>query len=157
MGCPHLELDSFYWGPNWTPREASTFRTEVRSAIACESWVADGNYHAVRDLVWGRADTLIWLDYTIGTVLLRLIKRTFRRLVMREELWNGNRERGWEHLTRKSLFLWAFQTHWRRRRSYGVVTARDYPHLEVKRFYSPTEAEDWLAGVNRGGEAAHRK
>ena len=158
LGCPHLELDSYHWGPNWTPRETETFRAEVGSAVSADRWVADGNYHVVRDLVWGRADTLVWLDYSIGTVLLRLIRRTARRVGTREELWQGNREQLWVHLaTRDSLFLWALKTHWRRRRKYEeLLTRGDFPHLEVKRFYSPAEAEKWLenlAATNRAEEA----
>lgn len=153
LDCPHLELDAFYWGPDWTPREPASFRAEVASAVAGERWVADGNYHAVRDLVWGRADTLVWLDYTIGTVLLRLVGRTVRRVRTREELWQGNREQLWVHLaTRKSLFLWALQTHWRRRRKYEELLGRgDFPHLRLKRFYSPVEAEYWLASFDDEG------
>lgn len=149
LGCPHIELDSFYWGPDWTPRHKSRFRANVAAAAASGRWVADGNYHKVRDIVWGRADTLVWLDYSIGTILRQLLWRTARRVATREELWNGNRERLWDHLaTRKSLFLWALQTHWRRRRRYEeLVERREFPHLEVKRFYSPRESEKWLTGL----------
>ena len=146
LGCRHIELDSHYWGPNWTPRDTEEFRASVRTAAAQECWVADGNYHKVRDLLWSRADTLVWLDYSIGTILSRLIVRTVRRVVSREELWNGNRENIWWHLaTRKSLFLWALQTHWRRRLTYSRFLAEDeFRHLGVRRLYSPREAEAWL-------------
>lgn len=149
LGCPHLELDSFYWGSHWTPRDKSRFRADVAAAAASERWVADGNYHAVRDIVWNRADTLVWLDYSIGRILQQLLWRTGRRVATREELWNGNRERLHIHLaTRQSLFVWALQTHWRRRRRYQELVERgEFPHLEVKRFYSPREAEKWLTSL----------
>ncbi len=54
--------------------------------------MVDGNYGAVRDLVWERADTVVWLDLPRPVVMRRVIFRTVRRAVTREELWNGNRE-----------------------------------------------------------------
>lgn len=51
-----------------------------------------GNYGRVRDLLWPRADTIVWLDYAFPLVLGRLTARTVRRAVTGEILWNGNRE-----------------------------------------------------------------
>ena len=71
----------------------------------------------MRDLVWGRAELLVWLDYPLPLVLGRVVRRTLQRIVTREELWSGNREQ-WRHLfTRESLWLWALQTHHRRRKT----------------------------------------
>ena len=150
LDCVHIELDAHYWGPAWTPRRSEEFVAAVGEAAANDRWTSDGNYHKVRDLLWSRATTLVWLDYSIGTVLSRLLARTVRRAFTREELWNGNRENLWGHLTsRDSLFLWALKTHWRRRRTYGALLAEGrYPHLEVYRFYTPAQAEAWLVGLD---------
>lgn len=37
-----------------------------------------GNYGAVRDLLWPRADTIVWMDYSLPLVLHRLTARTYR-------------------------------------------------------------------------------
>ena len=65
--------------------------------VAGDGWVVDGNYSAVRDLVWDRADTVVWLDLPRLVVVRRITTRSIRRVVRREELWNGNRER-WRNL-----------------------------------------------------------
>src|SRR5579883_1503505 len=112
LRCPHIELDALHWGPDWTPVARDCFRAHTRRAVAGDAWVADGNYRQVRDLVWGRADTIVWLDYPLRTVLPRLLRRTLRRCLSHEVLWHGNRERlRTQFLSRDSLFLWALQTH----------------------------------------------
>ena len=88
----HIELDALQWEPNWTPAEPQGFRDRVTAALSGDRWVVDGNYSAVRDIVWAKADTVVFLDYPFGLVLRRLLWRTWRRSLHREELWNGNRE-----------------------------------------------------------------
>src|SRR6266478_8449083 len=90
--CPHIELDTLYWQPNWTPRPPEEFRNLVAQALSQDCWVTDGNYSIVRDLVWSRATTVIWLNYVFPTVLWRALTRTLRRVLTQEELFSGNRE-----------------------------------------------------------------
>src|SRR3954447_13333282 len=97
LGCPHIERDAFQWEANWTPTTDTVFQARVMEAVKGERWVADGNFSRVRDIVWGRADTLIWLDYPLWLILWRLSKRSWQRVRQHELLWNGNRE-SWSHL-----------------------------------------------------------
>jgi adenylate kinase family enzyme len=107
MGVPVIELDALHWGPGWTEEPPPAFRARIAKAVEADAWVVDGNYSVARDLTWGRADTLVWLDYRLAVVLWRLFKRTNRRIWSREELWNGNRERFSDaYLSRESLYLW---------------------------------------------------
>src|SRR6516162_9201298 len=92
LDIPHVELDALFWEPNWTPVSPEIFRERVAQALCSDHWVTDGNFSQVRDLTWGRATTVIWLDYGVRTMLMRLMHRTFRRIFTHEELWNGNRE-----------------------------------------------------------------
>jgi adenylate kinase family enzyme len=145
----HIELDAFMHEPNWTPARPEVFRERVERAVATERWVVDGNYGQVRDIVWPRADMVVWLDYTLPRVLLQLFRRTMRRLATREELWNGNRERWRTHfLSRESLFLWAIQTHRRRRREWPEHF-RDlkHQHLSVVRLRSPGATSTWVERI----------
>ncbi len=146
LGYPHVELDELHWGPGWTAADTASFRAETSRALAGDRWVVDGNYAAVRDIVWSRADTILWLDYSVGTVLSRLLVRTVRRSLGSETLWNGNRERFWvQFTTRESIILWMFKTHWRRRKEYPLLLAApEYAHLRSFRFYSPRQTQAWL-------------
>ena len=93
-------------------------------------------------LVLDAADTVVWLDLPLYVWLPRLLRRTGRRLTGRERIWNDNREtlRG-AFWGRKSLFGYALESHFRRRRSWPAELAgRRVVHLRSTR-----EVERWLA------------
>ncbi len=145
VGCEHVELDALFHEAGWTPAETEAFRARVEARLSGPAWVVDGNYASVRDLTWGRADLLIWLDFPLPLVLWRLFWRVMRRSLRREMLWNGNAESLRTHfLTRESLFLWAVQSHRPRRRTYPAQLAAHGP--AVARIRSPREMERWLRG-----------
>jgi adenylate kinase family enzyme len=146
LGIFHVELDALHWGPNWTPVSLEVFRERTAQALSGDAWVVDGNYGKVRDVVWNRADTVVWLDYSLPIILGRLAWRTLRRVFTEEELWGSNRERlTTQFFTRDSLFLWALGTYPRRRREYPILfQMREYAHLAVVRLCSPRAAREWL-------------
>lgn len=147
FGCPHVEIDAIHWGPHWTELPLEQFRAQIVAALSGDRWTIDGNYKVVRDLVWARADTIIWLDYALPVTLWRLIKRTLRRIVTQEELWNGNRE-SWRTALwgRDAIIWWALKTHRRRRKQYPELLARpEYAGLIVVRLRSPRATRQWLS------------
>ena len=146
LGAPHIELDALHWEPNWVMAELDVFRERVERAVAADRWVVDGNYSKTRDLVWSRADTVVWLDYAFALTFARLLRRTLARVISAEELWNGNRERfADQFLSRDSLFLWAIQAYPRYRATFPKLLASDaYAHLRVIRLRTPRAAELWL-------------
>jgi energy-coupling factor transporter ATP-binding protein EcfA2 len=79
LHVPHVELDSLYFGPEFSTAPLPLLRERTSAAIAGDRWVTDGNKRAVRDLVWPRADTIVWLDYPLRVSLWRLAKRARRR------------------------------------------------------------------------------
>jgi hypothetical protein len=135
-----------HWEPNWTMAELDVFRYRVAAQVSADHWVIDGNYSKVRDLVWGRADTVVWLDYPFAVTFARLVRRTLARLRSGEELWNGNRERIGQLLSRDSLLVWAVRTYPRYRATFPTLLAdQSYAHLRVVRLRAPRGAEKWLA------------
>ncbi len=145
----HVELDALHWDPHWTPAPTPIFRARTTAALGDAAWIVDGNYGKVRDIVWSGADTVIWLDYSLSIILWRLTLRTFRRVVTRVELWNGNRERfGEQFFSRDSIFLWALTTYRRRRREYPALFVQPaYAHLIVIHLRSPRSTRRLLAAV----------
>lgn len=149
LGLPHVELDALNWGPNWRQRPPEEFLALVAQATCGDGWVVCGNYSRTRSSLWPWADTAVWLDYPLPVIMWRLWWRTLKRFATREELWNGNKERLWEHFfTRRSLFLWALQSYGRRRREYpALFNGPQYAHMEVIHLRSPSQTEKWLGEV----------
>src|SRR5437870_1727664 len=111
LGVSFVELDALAWGPNWTLVPVDVFKERVARAVEGDAWVIDGNYggRGARDLVWPRADTVIWLDPPISVIFARLLERAVRRIRSRDELWRGTGNRETfrnQFLARETLFWW---------------------------------------------------
>ena len=150
LGYPHIELDALHWEPNWTEAPLDVFRARVDAALRGETWVVDGNYSQVRDTVWSRADTVVWIDYALPVIFWRLWWRTLKRIVTREELWGGNRENARNvFFSRDSLFLWVLTSRPRHRRDYPLLLKKpEYAHLQLIHLHSPRETDQWLSEIS---------
>jgi adenylate kinase family enzyme len=148
LGADFLELDSVYHQADWVPLPTEEFRRRVSAVVTGERWVIDGNYSKVRDLVWGRADTVVWLDLPRRRVMRRVVWRTLRRVAGRVELWNGNRER-WRNLLtldkEESVISWAWQTHAANQAKFeAAMTDPANGHLRFVRLTSPAAVRRFL-------------
>jgi adenylate kinase family enzyme len=153
LDAPHIELDALHWEPNWIEAPDDLFRQRVEHSLQGDVWVVDGNYHQVRDIVWTRADTVVWLDYPFRTIMGRLARRTLRRIFTHEKLWNGNQEHIRGLFTRDSVFLWAIRTYRGRRRQYPILLSRpENSHLTVVRLRYPREATRFLSTLREPGD-----
>jgi adenylate kinase family enzyme len=149
LEIPHVELDALRHGPGWAETDDDSFRSQVAQQVAGEAWVVDGNYGVARDLIWRRAQLLIWLDYSLPLTFARVLRRTLRRTLTGEELWNGNRESLRMAFSRESILLWTLTTYRRRRRELPPLLARpEHAHLRPLRFRRPAQADAWLARLS---------
>jgi len=143
LDVPFHELDALHHGPGWTEASAEELRARVEPLLAGDGWVVDGYYRGkLGDLVPRSAELVVWLDLPIRVWLPRLVRRTMRRIVTREELWSGNRETFRNvFFSRNSLLYYSLRSHFRRRRTY----ADDLAPFDVVRLRTPKEVERWLA------------
>ena len=149
LDAAHLELDSVYHQADWRPLPAEELRARVRDFCAAHPrWVVDGNYSAVREVLWTAADTVVWLDIPRLHNVLSISMRTARRFVTRTELWNGNREpvENWTRLhdPERSILAWAWTRHPVYRREYARLMADPtFAHLRFLRATNRAEVECW--------------
>jgi adenylate kinase family enzyme len=149
LAAPHIELDSIYWGPNWTPIPEPDLRQTIDGLTSQSRWVCDGNYSIVRDLVWPRATAIVWLNYSFPRVFSRALRRTVRRCIRREPLFGGNRETVWKSfLSRDSILVWVLRTHWRHQQSFPRQFAEPaYSHLRVIELQNESDAQCLLTAA----------
>jgi adenylate kinase family enzyme len=138
-GLRIIELDQLYWGRDWQGAPDELFRHRVEREIRDGGWIVVGNYSQVRDLVWPAADTLIWLDLPFPLVMSRLVRRTVKRAVTKENLWGtGNTESLFRSFfSRQSILWWAAKTHRRNRERFTAECGALPEDKKVVRLQSP--------------------
>ena len=146
LDLPLIELDAMHWMPGWTEKPWPEIRAEIDPLTQQECWITDGNYSQLRDLIWPRADTIIWLDYPFMMIFFRLFKRSLQRAFLNIELWNGNRERFRDNFfSRDSLFLWLIKSRSKQKLTYPkAFKESQHAHLQVLRFTHPKQTDRWL-------------
>ena len=151
LGLRHVELDALSWQPNWTPTPDDVLLESVREAVAEPGWAIDGNYGRIlRPVVWGAADTVVWLDFSLRVTIPRTFARSWRRWRRQELLWGTNRERFWEHLLPwdRSLIWWTLKRHFQRRKAYAAaMTDSQWEGTQFVRLRSPAEVQPLLENV----------
>lgn len=149
LGVPHVELDALHHGPDWEEAPADVLRARVEEALAAapDGWVVDGNYdRKLGTLVQERADTVVFLDLSHGLALRRVLRRTARRILRREELWNGNRESLRNELSRDGIVWWVLTMHRAHRAKWPELFA-GLPQLRVVRLRRPGEVDAFLQSI----------
>jgi adenylate kinase family enzyme len=131
--------------PGWTPRD--TFESEVHNFSAGSCWVTEWQYSQARVILAQRADLLVWLDLPRALVMRQVIRRTVRRRLSRQLLWNGNLEPPlWTILTDgEHIVRWAWSTHHKTPTRVAALL-EEHPDLVVVRLTSRSDIERWLAG-----------
>ena len=147
LGVPFVEMDALHHGPSWTEATPEELRSKVEPIVRSDAWVIDGAYRGkLGDLVLERAELVVWLDLPMRVWLPRLLRRTIGRIVRREELWNGNREKlRTAVFDRDSVIYYAIRMHRRRRHTYPSALA---PY-SVVRLRTPAAVDQFLSDVGR--------
>ena len=147
LDAPYVELDAIHHQAGWTELDADELRRRVEPIVAGHRWVVDGSYRGkLGDLVLERADTVVWLDLPRRVWLPRLVARTLRRVVRREELWNGNRESLRNVFSgRDSLIAFALRNASRRRQRYP----RELATFRVARLRTQAEVDAFIRTASR--------
>jgi adenylate kinase family enzyme len=149
IGCTAFDIDDFHWQPGWVERMPEEMIELFREALKADKWTLAGNHSRTRDFTWAQADTVIWLNYSFWVVFPRLLWRTIKRVVTKEEVMPGCVETFQsQFLIKDSLLVWFFQTFWKRKKEYPEIINQDkYQHLTVLEFKHPRQAKRFLLGL----------
>ncbi|CAK4081721.1 unnamed protein product [Aphanomyces euteiches] len=150
LGIPFIDSDALFWASNW--QKAADYVEKMTIATEPPTWVLAGHSTAARDMVFRRANIVVWLDYSLWTILWRLVMRTLHRWWTQEPLWGTtNRESLWVHFklwSDESLVHFFFKSYWRYKKVYADALAL-HPHLQLLRFRHPSETQAWLDSLHQ--------
>ncbi|WP_461004215.1 P-loop NTPase family protein [Trueperella pyogenes] len=132
----------------WTNRDDEAMRAIAADLAAEEEWVFDSAYSQFRDVVYGRAQLMIALDYPRWLSLGRLVRRTWRRVVDGDEVCNGNRENWKQVFSRDSILRWHFHSFASKRDRIRELEA-SLTGVPVLRLTHPRQLEELIALVRR--------
>lgn len=165
LGVPHVELDAHHHLAGWRPAPRRVMIEQVRSALDAADaqrggWVVCGNYATVRSLLWARADTIVWLDLPRRVVMHRVVRRSLRRVLGRQRLWNDNRESLADVLAlrdpERSIVRWTWDGVSGYQRRYRALRASGtWPELRWVHLTSPRQVRRWFAGLPTGAGSGH--
>ncbi|PNH82447.1 shikimate kinase [Vibrio diazotrophicus] len=145
---PYLEMDAIFWKPDWQESTDEEFFANLTESLSGEKWVLDGNYNRTAQIKWGRADTIIWVDYSFSRTLYQAVKRALTRIVTKQELWGkaGNVESFRKSfLSKDSIILWTLKTYKSNRIRYTELLCDPrYTHIEFVRITSPKKAKAFI-------------
>ncbi|MEV0231216.1 hypothetical protein [Nonomuraea sp. NPDC050786] len=154
LAVPYHEMDALYFaGPGWAVNER--FPAQVAEIARARAWVFDSyGYPEVRDLLWERADTVVWLDYPRRVIMPRILRRSLRRTLLRESIFNGNRETVAEWFRRDHPAWWAWSQHAARRADIQQrIHDPRFAPLQVIRLTTVHSSASWLGSMGIGDTA----
>lgn len=157
LNLTHIELDALFHQRDWTPSTPDKFQAMIIEAMAKadrtnDGWTTCGNYGSASDhLHHTAADTIVWLDMPRWLLMRRVIWRTLRRAITREELWNGNREPltnfyKWEPEQNIARWTWV-KFHGYRDQHLASISDGMWDHATVHHLRSPAQVADFLANA----------
>jgi adenylate kinase family enzyme len=153
LSVPHLEMDSVFHRHGLADEAHDDFLPTLDAFSAGDRWVLDGNYTSwgVAELVWPRADTIVWMDPPRRVTTSRVVRRTLRRTLLREELWPGV----YEPISNlysldpyKNIIVWSWTRHAPVREKYETAMIDGtWDHTTVHRLQSQAEVDRFLESL----------
>lgn len=153
FGIPFVELDALNWEPDWAglnETDPEELERKIRDSTSGEAWVVAGSYESFSKRVfWPQVQTIIWLDFPMHILILRMIKRSWRRWRSAELLWGNNQERFWQQLMiwrKEDSLLWWIVTQYKRKRAgmLNNITNPEWSHINFIKLQSLSEIQEFL-------------
>ena len=152
LDMQHVELDSLLFNEDRSPVSVDVLRERASAALAGDRWITDGNKRALRDMVWPRADAVIWLDYPVTVSLWRLAKRARKRTsttIKAQSGESGGKSGAVKHLANSAKGVTkALRSHRGQRKELPELFAQPkHHHLAIVRLRSPRATREWVGRV----------
>lgn len=150
LDIPHLEMDALYHRDGFTNEAHDDFVPILDEFTDADRWVVDGNYGSAgaHEVAWPKADTFVWMDLPRRTAMARVVRRTLKRAILREELWSGIREplsNFYSLDPYRNIIVWTWSRHaYRRQKLEAAMKDGKWDHATVHRLRSQREVDRFL-------------
>lgn len=151
LALPHTELDAVHHQKNWQPLDDAAFKAQVNTITDGEKWILCGNYFTKSGGVklWGKADTVIWCDYPFPLVFSRLMRRTLKRTITKEKLWNDNTESFVVNFfSKESVLLWMIHEWKEQQQRYGTLFEKGLKGVRLVRLRNAKDTTVFLETID---------
>ena len=157
LDLPCVDLDALNWLPGWVglnTTDPARLHDRISQATAGDGWLVAGSYTTQSQATfWPRLQTIIWLDFPMWLLLLRVLRRSWQRWRSGELLWGTNYENFWDQLKvwrgKDSLIWWIVTQHQRkRRRTLDYIVDPTWGHIRFIRFRHVAEMESFVNQVH---------
>jgi adenylate kinase family enzyme len=140
-----IDIDTLRREARKSASPEETFSHLIRESVKGDTWIIDGSYTSVQDIVWSRAEAIIWLDFSFWSSLLRLIKRSLYRIFIRKKSEKPIKGRYQPASERTWIYLRAiFTGKQRRKRYFATIYSSKNVHLHIIRLSSPDDVQLWF-------------
>jgi adenylate kinase family enzyme len=142
-GLPVIHIDHIHWQPGWIERSSAEKDRLTREVHDRDSWIFEGGHYRTLDERLLRADTFIWLDFTVWLRFWRVITRTLRDLGKnRPDLPENCPERLNFETLKFAHFIWTTRNRWREKLT-GICKTPP-ANVTCHHFTSVGQIEDYL-------------
>lgn len=139
LSLPLYHLDKLHWSDGWVEGSKDELRTALDPIVASDSWLIDGNYGSTMEMRLARADTIVYLDYSIALCLWRAAKRVWQYCGRsRPDMAEGCPERFDLEFFR---YIASWNSH-AKPRSESLIAGSD---ARILRFKNPRQLDQWLS------------
>lgn len=154
LGVPHLEMDAVVHAKGWNSTPDPEFQRIMDEFTSQGRWVVDGNYtdHGIPVVVWPRADTFVWIDPPKRVVMVRVVRRTLRRVITRTRLWDSGLTEPLSNLYKRdpyeNIIVWTWTRYDHVRTRYEqAMSDGSWAHATIHRLQTQRELSELLTGV----------
>jgi adenylate kinase family enzyme len=145
LQLPFFPSDGFYWEPGWKIATQDKVHKMVWNIACQDTWVLDGNFDEIHDLVWRRADCIIWLDYSLMTIFVQIATRNFRWALTRQKIWSGNMMT----LQRAISGIQHMVNSYSQKKKKYPFWLSEIPNIVFHRFRTRDETEMWIQNITK--------
>jgi len=145
-GYPVFHLDKEFWQPGWVMPSGEERAARLRTMIAGDAWIIDGNYDTSLEMRFSAADLVIFLDINRLVCLVSAMRRAGKK---RDDMPDYLEEPGPLSKDSRDFYkwIWSYPT---TGRATVLALHRQYPDKQFLRLKSRRQVARCLAAW-RGG------